>query len=242
MTKIRSEFQFKCLCPNGSRNKLIWNYSIIVWCTDRTSIWSASSTLPELAIGPQIHQPLQSLLVSAIHLGIWVKQLKDTLGKTLSFLGLVRKGCKNHSMECPVYMHWPNLLLQCPFTKDTCRDGPVFCHAPERSVALASFICKQVLGGKVTLQTLNTQCLGWQHSLETNQIYNVFFLIELEHDCCPAHTTSKLNYSSILKCQTLCIKVPCFEEPMGVEKVSLEMSLNCIFNLVALCGKYFWLY
>lgn len=23
MTKIRSEFQFKCLCPNGSRNKLI---------------------------------------------------------------------------------------------------------------------------------------------------------------------------------------------------------------------------
>lgn len=34
------------------------------------------------------------------------------------------------------------------------------------------------------------------------------------------------------------IKVPCFEEPMGVEKVSLEMSLNYNFNLFALCDKY----
>lgn len=34
------------------------------------------------------------------------------------------------------------------------------------------------------------------------------------------------------------IKVPCFEEPMGVEKVSLEMSLNYDFNLFALCDKY----
>lgn len=51
------------------------------------------------------------------------------------------------------------------------------------------------------------------------------------------------NYtSSVLKIRTFCIKVPCFEEPVGVEKISLEMSLNYILGLVALCGKYFWLY
>lgn len=49
------------------------------------------------------------------------------------------------------------------FTKDTCRDSPVLNHAPEQSVALANFLCKQVLGGKFTLRALNTQCLGWQH-------------------------------------------------------------------------------
>lgn len=137
-------------------------------------------------------------------------------------------------MECPVYMHWPSLwLFQCPFTKDTRGDSPVFHHALEQSAALANFICKQVLVGKFTLQALNTQCLGWQHFFGNKSDLQCVFLTELVHGCCPAQTTSKLNYSSILKCQT-CIKVPCFEEPMRVEKVSLEMSLNCIFNLFAL--------
>lgn len=74
----------------------------------------------------------------------------------------------------------------------------VFHYAPEQSVALASFICKQVLGGKFTLQALKTQCLGWQHfSGNKSNPQFVFFLSELVHDCCPAHTTSKLNYSNI---------------------------------------------
>lgn len=111
-----------------------------------------------------------------------------------------------------------------------------------RAVSSTSqLLCKQVLVGKFTLQALNTQCLGWQHFFGNKSDLQCVCLTELVHDCCPAQTTSKLNYSSILKCQT-CIKVPCFEEPMRVEKVSLEMSLNCIFNLFALCGKYFWLY
>lgn len=59
----------------------------------------------------------------------------------------------------------------------------------------------------------------------------------------PARSTSAgidSNFSDCVKhfCD---IKVPCFEEPMGVEKVSLEMSLNYNFNLVALCDKYIWL-
>lgn len=164
-----------------------------------------------------------------------MKQLKDSLG-------IVRKEDAKTTAWRVQFTCTGQVLdySNVPFQK-TRRDSPVFHHALEQSVALANFVCKQVLVGKFTLQALNTQCLGWQHFFGNKSDLQCVFLTELVHDCCPAQTTSKLNYSSILKCQT-CIKVPCFEEPMRVEKVSLEMSLNCIFNLFALCGKYFWLY
>lgn len=47
-----------------------------------------------------------------------------------------------------------SLTTQRPISKDTCRDSPVLHHAPEQSAALANLLCKQVLGGKFTLQAL----------------------------------------------------------------------------------------
>lgn len=74
-TKVRTKFPFKCLCQNGSKNKLSETIKVIVWWTD--------STL-------QTHWPFQPLLASVIPLGVWVKQLKGNWGKQ-SFLGMVRR-------------------------------------------------------------------------------------------------------------------------------------------------------
>lgn len=87
------------------------------------------------------------------------------------------------------------------------------------------FICKQDLGRQVyTWSSENS--VSRLAAFLWRQITSIMvsFLTESVHDCCPAHTDSKLNYSSVLKCPTFCIKVPCFEEPVGVEKISLEMS------------------
>lgn len=123
--------------------------------------------------------------------------------------------------------------------------------APPKALAAQScLICQPVLEGKFVFQTLKNQHLGWQqysgnwYNLILPHILISFPLLTVHtHDCCPAqYFNLELQFLKTSVKYFCYIKVPCFEEPMGVEKVSLEMSLNYNFNLFALCDKYIWLY
>lgn len=122
--------------------------------------------------------------------------------------------------------------------------------APKALAAQSCLICQPVLEGKFVFQTLKNQHLGWRqysgnwYNLILPHILISFPLLTVHtHDCCPAqYFNLELQFLKTSVKYFCYIKVPCFEEPMGVEKVSLEMSLNYNFNLFALCDKYIWLY
>lgn len=124
--------------------------------------------------------------------------------------------------------------------------------APQTALAVQSrWICQSVLGGKFTFQTEKSvsrlAALVWKLIKSNSVLYfNFLPLPKLIHTrLLPSIQYFNPKLQQFLKMSVkhfYYIKVPCFEEPMGVEKVSLEMSLNYNFNLFALCDKYIWLY